>query len=196
MSKILVTPPAVPLITLNEAKLHEKIDEDEDDILIQNQIEAATRMAEEFTRRAFITQSWEYRTSRISPIIEIPRPRLQEIENDGVLVFTDWNDNDTIIEADRYFLDTVAEPGRLIFKPGLLPTLPIGTAWGFFGYPAGYLTFTFKAGYGDAPADVPWQIKEAVLQIFGFLYENREGQPMAYGSMCHELLFPFQVEYI
>ena len=76
MSKILVTPPAVPLITLNEAKLHEKIDEDEDDILIQNQIEAATRMAEEFTRRAFITQSWEYRTSRISSIIEIPRPRL------------------------------------------------------------------------------------------------------------------------
>lgn len=199
MSKILMDPPAVPLITLEEAKTHERIDLDDadNDLLIANQIEAATRLAEEFTRRAFITQTWEFRTSRITPIIEIPRPRLQAIENDGILVFTNWNDQQTVIQPDTYFLDTIAEPGRLIFKQGILPVIPFNAGWGWYpDLPPGYLTFTFRAGYGDDPEDVPWQIKEAVLQIFGFLYENREGQPMAYGSIAHELLFPFQVEYI
>lgn len=210
MSWKLITPPTVTPVTVSEAKEHERItiNDAAEDLLIQNQLWAATRLAEEFTRRAFVTQTWELRTSKIAPIMEIPRPPLLSIipnsDNPmdpgyGSMVFTDWNDVETVIEASTYFTDTVDEPGRLIFKANA--DIPYGFPWwGWGDYPGGYLTIKFIAGY-DADEDtsvakVPWEIKEGILQIFGFLYQNREGQPIPCGSVAHTLLSPFVVEYL
>src|SRR5690606_37044686 len=103
------------------------------------------------------------------------------------------------IEDDTWFTDTVDEPGRLIFKSNA--NLPYGFPWwGWGDYPAGYITIKFIAGYGvdeDASsASLPWEIKEGILQMFGFLYQNREGQPIPCGSIAHTLLSPFKVEYL
>lgn len=193
------------IVTLAEAKEHERISTNADDTLIQNQLYAASRLAEEFTRRAFGFQTWEYRTSRIYPIMEIPRPPLVRIipnsEDATSMVFTDWNDNDTAIADDTWFTDNVDTPGRLIFKSNA--TLPYGFPWlGWYGdcYPGGYITIKFEAGYGatamEAVTDAPWELKEGILQIFGFLYQNREGQAIPCGSVAHTLLQPFQVEYL
>lgn len=205
MSWRLIVPPTITPVSVSEAKEHERISINDaaEDLLIQNQLFAATRLAEEFTRRAFITQTWEYRTSKIRPIMEIPRPPLLEIIPNSTdatsMVFTDLNDVDTAIDDDTWFTDTVDEPGRLIFKSS--SALPYGlTWWGWGCYPAGYLTLKFTAGYDAVEATsatlVPWEIKEVILQIFGFLYQNREGQPIPCGSVAHTLLSPFQVEYL
>lgn len=207
MSWRLIVPPAVTPVTVSEAKEHERISINDaaEDLLIQQQLFAATRFAEEFTRRAFVTQTWELRTTKIAQIIEIPRPPLLEIITNSVdatsMVFTDLNDVDTAIQDDTWFVDNVDEPGRLIFKSN--SALPYGFPWWGWGWgciPYGYVTIKFRAGYGvdeDASiAALPWEIKEAILQIFGFLYQNREGQPIPCGSVAHTLLQPFKVEYL
>lgn len=205
-SQKLLIPPTTPVVTVDEAKEHERIfipNDIANDTLIQNQIEAATRMAEEFTRRAFITQTWVFETTCISPIIEIPRPNLQRIIPNSEMVttgpksmtFTNYNNQVYDIEDDTWFENDVYQPGQLIFKsnsayPFSFGIWGLGYAWG------GFLTLQFEAGYGDTADDVPWEIKEGILQIFGHLYENREGQPLYPGSFAFELLRPFKIEYI
>lgn len=196
MAQKMIVPPAILPVDVSEAKEHERIDVNDaaNDLLIEQQLKAATMLAEEFTRRAFITQTWTYQTTCIKPILEIPRPRLQSVSD---VTFTNWNNQVTNIDPSTYFIDTIYEPGRLIFKPGSNP-FPFG--WGFFGWTGwgwgGFLSLEFVAGYGDTADDVPWEIKEAILQIFGFLYQNREGQPIPCGSVAHTLLSPFKVEYL
>lgn len=205
MSWRLITEPTELAVSVSEAKEHERISINDaaEDLLIEQQLKAAIRLAEEFTRRAFVTQTWEYRTSKIAPIMEIPRPPLLEIIKNSTdatsMVFTDLNDVNTAIEDSTWFTDTVDEPGRLIFKAN--STLPYGFPWWGWGcYPAGYLTLKFNAGYDAVTATsvekIPWEIKEGILQIFGFLYQNREGQPIPCGSVAHTLLQPFKVEYL
>jgi hypothetical protein len=205
--RIIVASDETP-VSVSEAKEHERISINDaaNDLLIQNQLFAATRLAEEFTRRAFMPQVWEYRTSNIQPIMEIPRPPLiflypnsdNPVDNGyRSMLFTDLNDEDTVIEEDTWFTDTLDEPGRLIFKSTSSFPYPWYN-WG--GYTAGYLTMNFLAGYDNdndtAIEKIPWAIKEAILQIFGFLYQNREGQPIPCGSVAHTLLSPFKVEYL
>ena len=205
MSWRLITAPTELAVSVSEAKEHERItiNDAAEDLLIENQLKAAIRLAEEFTRRAFITQTWEYRTSKIAPIMEIPRPPLLEIIPNSVdatsMVFTDLNNVETPIDDDTWFTDTVDEPGRLIFKSNA--NLPYGFPWwGWGDYPGGYLTIKFIAGYGEdedeSKTNIPWEIKEGILQIFGFMYQNREGQPIPCGSISHTLLSPFKVEYL
>jgi hypothetical protein len=208
MSWRLFAAPTELAVSVSEAKEHERIDINDaaNDLLIEQQLKAAIRLAEEFTRRAFVTQTWEYRTSNIQPIMEIPRPPLLEIipnsDDDmdpgyGSMIFTDLNNVETVIEEDTWFTDIVDEPGRLIFKSNSAFLYP-WYSWGC--YPAGYMTMKFIAGYGDdeeaSIENLPWEIKEAILQIFGFLYQNREGQPIPCGSVAHTLLQPFKVEYL
>lgn len=210
MSWRLIVPPTVTPVSVSEAKEHERISINDaaEDLLIQQQLFAATRLAEEFTRRAFVTQTWEYRTSNIAPIMEIPRPPLLEIypySDDpmdpgfGSMVFTNLNDITTVIEEDTWFVDKVDEPGNLIFKSNSAYPYPWYT-WGWGWIPYGYMTMKFRAGYGEdedeSIANLPWEIKEGILQIFGFLYQNREGQPIPCGSVAHTLLSPFKVEYL
>jgi hypothetical protein len=197
-----MTPPDVLPVDLDTAKVHERIDLNylADDTSIESMLNTATRLAEEFTRRAFITQTWIFETTCLGPIIEIPRPRLQQViansDDSESMFFTDWNNVQYPIQDDAWFINTIYEPGRLIFKPGFSP-LPFGFSNGWWGAGwGGFLTLQFDAGYGDNPDDVPFPIKEGILQIFGHLYENREGQPLYPGSFAYELLRPFQVEYL
>lgn len=198
--KLLV--PGVSPVTLEDAYIHERIDlnYEPNNTLITNQLKAATSMAENFTRRAFCTQTWMYQTSNIGPVIPLPRPRLQEVIPNSIdptsMVFTDWNDNHYPIDDDTWFIDTIPQPGLLIFKAGASPFPYFFGGWWGWGGPVGYLNIKFKAGWSDDGTDVPWEVKEGILQIFGHLYENREGQPLILGSVAYDLLRPFQVDYL
>jgi hypothetical protein len=111
------------------------------------------------------------------------------------MIFVDWNNVTYPIDDDTWFIDTTPQPGLLIFKAGATPfPFPFGW-WGYSG-PAGYLQLKFDAGYGDTADTVPYEIKEGILQIFGHIYENREGQPLIPGSIAYDLLRPFQVDYL
>jgi len=74
------TPATVEPVTLDEAKLHLKIDGADDNALITALITTARQLAEKETKRAFITQTLEMFLDSAPAEIEIPRPPLQSVE--------------------------------------------------------------------------------------------------------------------
>lgn len=60
MKAILVTPPTEEPIDLASALAHLRVDVPDDDDLIESMITAARQHVEDITRRALLTQTWEY----------------------------------------------------------------------------------------------------------------------------------------
>jgi len=237
----LKTVPAIEPITLEEAKLHLKVDSADDNTLISGLITTARELAEKETKRAFITQVWQMFFDEAPDEIEIPKPPLQSVESikaisevesyvdensatgqpilkvastvgftvaDTVIINRDGDREEkliilsiqtgisltmttnltkehTLLQADvvekyilasktSYHIDTSENsPGRIKLKSG-------------YSWPThrGFASFiiTIKAGYGDAAADIPYSIKQAILQVIGHLYENRESQEVPDGA--------------
>jgi len=77
----LKTAPTVEPITLDEAKLHLKIDGADDNALITALITTARDLAERETHRAFITQTWHLYRDDSPERFSIPKPPLQSLVN-------------------------------------------------------------------------------------------------------------------
>ena len=58
MRLVLITPPAVEPVTLDEAKLHARVEYPDQDALVTSLIVAARRYCETCLRAALITQQW------------------------------------------------------------------------------------------------------------------------------------------
>lgn len=191
-----IEPPAILPVTIDEAKIHERIDIEEaaNDASILSILGVATQLAENYTRRAFITQRWQYETTEFVPIISIPRPPLIEVFKDTVKIRNSYNE---IIDVNEnlYFTNNVYTPARFIWK-GL--QIPYFVSLGPFCngvFNDGYtLIMEYIAGYGDTADLVPIEIKQGILQIFGSLYENRESQVIPSGAK--QILEPYKVEYL
>lgn len=142
---------------------------------VEEAISAARQHAEDFTNRAFITQTWELRMDgfygrsvtlrraqgeRLSCEIVLPKPRLQEVVSVKYVdpfgterTFTDW-------EAKFNDYSAVVKP-----KDG-------------FSWPATKVVYDavkirFTSGYGVAPEDVPANIRRGIKMIASELYDNR-----------------------
>lgn len=184
--------PAAEPVTLGQAKDHLRVDHASDDTLISDLIAVARQRGEDYTGRAFVTQTlrlsldawpgeqeehlWE--GTRLGPDLTfaareilLPRPPLQSVSS--VVTFDD-DDVSSTFDSDNYFVDTDGEPGRVVLRRGQSwPTaLRVGNA----------IQITYVAGYSDAGGsptvdglreNVPAAIKRAVLADVAHLYENR-----------------------
>ena len=177
----LKTAPAVEPVTLEEAKLHLKVDGAEDNTLIVALITTARELAERETKRAFITQTWQMILDVAPHIIEIPKPPLQSA---GISIkVLDSVGEESLVDPDNYMIDASQNSyGRI------MPIL--GSTW---PYHRGFASFIveFKAGYGNAATDVPEALKQAILQLIAHLYENRESSDIPGGVKM--LLWPFKI---
>jgi len=77
----LKTAPSVEPFSLDEAKLHLKVDSADDNALISALITTTRDLAERETKRAFITQTWKLYLDEPPAEIEIPKPPLQSVES-------------------------------------------------------------------------------------------------------------------
>lgn len=146
-----ITAPAAAPVTLAEAKAQVRVDHDDEDLLIQHYIDAATAWLDGragILGRCLVTQSWQMDLEAITSPILLPFPD-SEIDS---AVFTD------------------AAGGDIAYDPGLQDQRLLLRPLAGFGRPA---AITFIAGYG-APADVPAAIRQAMLLLIGHWYENRE----------------------
>ena len=189
----LTTPAASLPVTLDEVK-HQLNIEDSDtdrDALISGFMRSATSQAEAYTGRVLITQTWTAfwdawptmprddeplgegwhigpETLLDSPGRELflPKPPLQSV----VHVKT-WDDNDasTTFAASNYFVDTASVPGRIVLRKSVSAPTITRTANG--------LEIQFVAGYGDNLADVEQSIRDGILAMVAFMYENRGDCP-------------------
>ena len=160
----LITAPADKPLSLAETKIHLRVDEDQttDDAYIYSMIDAATNMAEAYTGRALITQTWDMFTDFMPTYeFEIPKPPLISVTH---IKYINPSGTLTTIPALEYQVDTVS--GR------------IRSAYGYYmpstrnDYNA--VQVRFIAGYGPDPSNVPGAIRHAMLMIIGHLYEHRE----------------------
>lgn len=183
----LASPPSEEPITLQEARAHLRLDDGEDEYL-QALITAARRHCEAFQGRVYVTQSWDlYLNGFPSGYIRIPLPPLQEISS---ITYRDSSGELQTLDPSEYVVDRFREPGMLCPARG--------RSW-----PATYpeinsVQICFVAGYGMA-ADVPREVKQAILLKLADLYEHRggdEGIDKGITEAVESLLWPERIDLL
>lgn len=208
MGLSLKTAPATEPITLAQAKLYLRVDDTADNDLITTLITVARERAEEFTKRAFITQTWNYWLDRF-PMghgekwwqgvvqghmnmlnggrrdILIPRPPLISITH--LKTYNDAN-TATTYSADNYIVDTASKPGRLCLENS--------QTWPTDLRRDKAIDIEFVCGYGTNATDVPAAIRAAIYAILAKLYECRGADDGAIPKQARELLEPYKVLHV
>jgi uncharacterized phiE125 gp8 family phage protein len=140
----------------------------EDDLLTVL-ITAAREHVEDITRRAILTQTWDYCLDAWPKGNEIilPRGNLQTVTS------VSWKDDDgtetTLTLTTDYLVETNGEMfGRIVLPYGV--SWPSGTL-----YPSNPIRIRFVCGW-TAAASIPSKIRTAVKMIAADMYENREAQ--------------------
>lgn len=176
MALILTSAPAVPPVTLSDAKAHLRVDGTDEDALITSLIETATTHIERGYGLALITQgvtvvrdgwpdAW---------LVELPLSPVQSVSS-----ITIFEADGGGIEFDNghYFADTISHPPRIVLH---------GTApWPKPGRRANGIEIAVTAGFGDAPSDVPEPIRQALLLLVAHWFERRE--PVVLEDEPHEI---------
>ncbi|MFP3564696.1 head-tail connector protein [Paraburkholderia sp. SIMBA_030] len=167
-------PPAAEPISLDEAKLHLKVDIADDDTLITALIVAARQFAESLTGRSFITQSWQLALDYFPICLQLDRGKVQTIAS---IVYRDMSGASQTVAFDapsnsiqrstdgNIVADLTALPARITPAFGRIWPIPLPEI--------GAVTVNYTAGYGAA-ADVPQGIKQWMLLRVGSMYSFRE----------------------
>lgn len=106
----LKTAPAVEPITLDEAKLHLKVDSADDNALITALITTARQLAEKETQRAFITQTWQMYLDSAPVEVDIPKPPLQSVESIKAISSTETTVDENV-DKDQPLLKVASTTG-------------------------------------------------------------------------------------
>lgn len=165
-----ITPPQTEPVTLSEVKAHLRIDGSEEDELLSALITTAREMAEEYTRRAFITQTWELALDSASGKVYLPRPPVQTID-------------EIMLDGEMVAIENYLFLGENVF----CPKIPLYAA-----NPGG-LVIRYTSGYGDSAADVPLAIRQAILMLIAHLYEHRGDDAIEIPPTVKILLRPYRV---
>lgn len=186
----LITPPAVTVVSVDDAKEYLRIDNDLEDGRIETMIKAATRKLESYTGVAFITQTWDVfldcfpmqtmkgpwwegvRDGAIGDVFSKSQNIVLPIGRAQALVqFSTYGDDNVDVPAtpSDFITDTVGNRARVGLKTGgVWPQTVLRSNNG--------IRFRLRCGFGDTPSTVPDDIKEAVLEYVAHMYENRGDQ--------------------
>ena len=193
LSTQLVTPPASEPVTIDQAKLHLRVDFPDDDLLITGLITAARQYAEKRTNRAFFNQTW-MRTLDYFPLygkldgsrspserntwpystwywdrvtIDLPHNRVQSVTS---ITYIDSNGQPQTLPTAAYNVDTTSIPARIAPAQGMF--------WPILNqYVPGSVQIKYVAGsYGDGVEvnNCPMTNVQAMLLLIGHWYEHRE----------------------
>ena len=190
----IVTAASAPVLSLDEAKSHLRVDISDDDTLIQAFVSAATQHAEMFMRRALITRTYDYWLDAWPEErwLRLPMPPLQSVTE---IAYYDEDDTEATLSADDYLVDAKSTPGRVLLRnDASWPSVTLRVANG--------VRVRFVAGYGDAASDAPEDIRNAIRLLTGHFYENREAVvstgavPKELPFAVRALLWPYRVEVV
>lgn len=184
-----ITGPAADPVSVEDAKCQISLTHDYDDLYIKGLIGAATAHAENYTKRAFITQTWRSILPRFSDVMYLDRPNLQSVT---AVQYHNTSDVQGTLSSSVYTTETYTTPGSI--------RLANSQSWPAVSDRDFPVQIDYVTGYGDASTDVPADIKHAILMMIGHIYLHREATehkdvvelPMGYKA----LLEPHRVHYV
>lgn len=161
---VLITAPAVVLVSASEAKAHLRVDHSEEDSLITSIVSAVTAHLDGWTGvlgRALVTQTWRQDYEAFEDRLRLP---LWPVASVTSVTYRDDEGADQTVSASNYTLLRDDLGAYVEIKPGL--------SWPEVGDHLAPVSVTYVAG--QAAADVPAAIKHAAYLMIGDLYRNRE----------------------
>lgn len=177
-----LTQPASLIVSVATVKTFLRVDSSDEDTEIEAMIKSATRLAEQFCNKKFISQQWalwlDYFPvknsndwwegtkegsikSLVSCCNEITIPIGPVISVDSVKTYDD-SDTEYTFDSSNYYVDKNADYPRVVLRNSYTwPTTVLRAANG--------IKVTFTTGFSTVPED----IIHAIKLIVGKLYENR-----------------------
>lgn len=172
MRVVLVTAPTVEPVDVAAVKEHLRIDTADDDEYLTLLIAAVRQHVENTTRRALLTQTWDYSLQEWpnGTAFKLPFGNLQSVTS---VAWTDDDGTATTLTANTDYLVETNGPacGRIVLP--YATTWPSGTL-----YPSNPITVRYVCGW-TAPELVPGDLRAAIKMLVADLYENREAQLVA-----------------
>lgn len=136
MALIQTVVPASEPITLNEARLHVRVDDTAEDTLITRNIRAARAYAETFTGRQLVTATYQRTLSNFAGTIKLRPSPLQSVSN---ITYVDSNGDTQTVATSIYSVDTYGLIGSVY------PAY--GQSWPSSRGMPNDVTIIFKAGH-------------------------------------------------
>lgn len=197
MKLVCITQPGSEPITLSDVEGQCRItDLSAEASTVELMIQAVRERAEQITRRALVSQTWELTLDSFpSGAISLPLPPLQTVDS---IKYIDTDGVERTMDALSYRVLTGGEPGAL---------QPVyGTAWPQTLPDLETVKIRFTCGYGPIAPGTSLNVPKAILQYMlinvSNLYENRESQGVAMGrstvfnldsTLCDGLLESYRI---
>ncbi len=170
----LTTPAAEKVISVGEARDYAKIEIDDDDDIVDEVIISATQWAEDFTRRAFLTQTHTMVIDWCFPeCIELPISPVQSVTAAN-FTYVDATGATTQVPTSVYELDIISDPARIY--------LAYDQDWPENRIQRNAISIEFVAGYGVKPTQVPAPIRQAIRMMVVHHYETRQPSIVTIGG--------------
>lgn len=195
MRATLITAPAAEPLTLAQAKLYLKVDASDDDTLLMEQIRTSRQWCEAFTRRALISQVWDFGLERF-PVGEIRLPHgkaskihwIKYTDPAGVEQTLTGPTSDT--PGSGYQEDLSDSYGGI-----LCPAY--GSCWPAVREVLTPVRVRATVGYGDTAADIPGQLVDAIRYRLASIYESRGEQDGGKGweGVAEAMARPFEIAW-
>lgn len=205
MSLKLTTEPTAEPLSLSEVKSFLRLDVSDDDPIVTMILSSARKMAEQYTLRSFITQTYDLWMDRWPSgksnvfwdgikeasatilsseqrFVVLPMPPLISVTH---VKTYDNSDAATTFASTNYIVDTDQNPGRIILKNSSIWPLDLRAAKA--------INIQYVAGYGSSGTSVPAAIRQAILMICAKLYETRGEDGGEIPGIAKQLLAPFRI---
>ncbi len=165
--------PTNKVLELEQVKSFLRVDNEDENVLIEMLIDTAYDECERYTNRTILTTTWaksfDYVPGWISSLMQpegfnLSYGPIQSLVS-MVLLLSDGT-NRTLNLGD-YQLSQINYDGVVSLAYGK-------SWWADVVQPRNGITITYTAGYGDTAASVPGGLKLGMLQYIAHVYENRD----------------------
>ena len=165
MISYLLSAPATEPVTLDEARAFVRMDDTGEDALLTTLISAARLHVESVTARALLSQGWRVVLDAWPPGFCIALPVAPALSLTAITAY-DLDGNGTAMPLADVLVDGQGTPPRLF--------LPADLGNGVVLRDRQAIEIDYVAGYGTNPTDVPATLRQAVLLLIGYWFENRD----------------------
>ncbi len=189
---VLGTAPAAEPVGTDELKTHLHVSGTGSDAYVTAIGKAARELAEAYTNRAFITQTWDLYFDCFPDGTEIPlaKPPLQSV---AFVKYIDAAGTEQTWGTANYFVDDKRQPPRIVKDSAV--------SWPDTDDRPNAVHVQFVAGYGTAGTMVPESLRHGIKLIAANLMEHRgdrqesgvlNSEPRSLPPAAEHLMFPYR----